>query len=293
MITLLGFSVCGCGSTSVKSTTTNATAAAASDWKQINRVELTRIKTNVAGFNNENLGVTVGPNGEIHYTTDGGKTWSLAMNNSACRFGMEIITDKIIFSCGDYGHVRKSVDGGANWTEVADFGGNVPDQCRYLSFMDENTGWIASPVKLALTLDSGKTWNEKTLPAGAGKVLAISFVSKDEGYLVDSNATLYYTKDGAKTWSNKKLSLANMDFTLHDVNNGALRFTDVNNGVIFYFDKTTTAAKCARTTDGGTTWKNEVIPEVKGDSMYASKDGKFLSVNTVIGTIITVLKYNK
>ena len=53
-------------------------------------------KTNIAGFLNENYGITVGYNGEIHYTNDGGKTWPNSKNSSMCRFCLDIVNENLI-----------------------------------------------------------------------------------------------------------------------------------------------------------------------------------------------------
>lgn len=286
VITFVGTVLSGCGN---MASTVKENSTVKSNWKKIRTISI-KHKSNIGGFNDDQFGITVGYAGEVHYTTDGGKMWPQGINTSFCRFGLEIIDNKIAYNCGNAGHVRKTVDGGANWTEVSDFGDYEPNQCRYLSFIDENTGWIAAPKKLGSTIDGGKTWTNIDLPNKATNILAISLVNKDEGYIVDSTSILYITKDGGKTWTNKKLSMNNMDNAVWNTNNEVLRFLNSKNGIIFYYDKSN-KLKCYRTTDGGDTWKEDILPDITGDGLYLSKDCKYLSVNSESGPIITLYKW--
>ncbi|MGO4344255.1 WD40/YVTN/BNR-like repeat-containing protein [Paenibacillus sp. MCAF9] len=65
----------------------------------------------------------------------------------------------------------------------------------------------AGVIGVGRSVDSGKTWNNLTPIAGGESV--ISFSSKELGWMADtslSNAAVYRTTDGGKTWS-KKLSI--------------------------------------------------------------------------------------
>lgn len=99
-------------------------------------------KSNIGGFENPNFGMTVGYSGEVHYSNDGGE----------------------------------------NWEEVSDFGKSQPNQCRYASFIDENTGWLGAADYLGCTKDGGKTWIDIKLPDGCNKVLSIDLLDENQGY---------------------------------------------------------------------------------------------------------------
>ncbi len=64
---------------------------------------------------NESLGVTVGLDGEVHYTTDGGKSWPDANNNSMCRYVLDFVDKDTVWHCGNNGDIGISTDGGRNW----------------------------------------------------------------------------------------------------------------------------------------------------------------------------------
>ena len=284
----LGITLFGCGS--VKSTSsTSGNGKAKSNWKVVKTVAVPQ-KNNIGGFYDDNFGITVGYGGEVHYTIDGGTTWPQSINESACRFGLCIVNDKIAWNCGNAGNVRKTVDGGKNWVAVSDFGSTEPDQCRYIKFFDENTGWIASNKLLAFTSDSGKVWNKAKLPDGIGEITAMYWSKVEVGYLIDTNNNLYTTEDSGKTWSSKKLNIKNLNNGVWPAGSACLRFNDTKNGVFFYLG-TDSNLKCSRTSDGGDTWKEEVLPDLIGLSLYISADGKLVSVNSGDGHTITVIQH--
>lgn len=279
-ITALSISLFGCGS--------SEKAKNEPGWEIIKTIDI-KHKSNIGGFYDANFGMTVGYNGEMHYTNDSGESWPKGNNTSFCRFGLYIVNDKVAYSCGNAGHVRRTSDGGENWESVTNFGGYEPLQCRYLSFVDENIGWIASPKKAGATKDGGKTWNEIKLPDGITDIFAINLLSKNQGYLIDVNNNLYITKDSGATWSSKEINIDNIDNTIQKTNASYLRFSDEKNGVFFYYSKDI-KLKCSRTSDGGDTWKEETLPDITGEGLYLSADGKILSVNLDSGEKITILQ---
>lgn len=271
----LGLCMAGCGE-------------AKPDFEIIKTVKITH-KTTYAGFNNEKLGMTVGYAGEIHYTTDIGESWPKSENNSFCRFGLEIVNDEIAYHCGNAGHVRKSSDGGKTWKEVSDYGDYEPDQCRYLSFFDDKNGWIAAPNKLGVTNDGGSTWSDIKLPDNIGNISCIELLNEKTGYLIDENKNMYITKDDGKTWENKKINIEDIDASINASPMIAMKFLDENIGYIYYRTSGKMLAGIS-TKDGGKTWEQELLPEVKVGSLYMSNDAKYITVTSTFGDELTLLK---
>ena len=290
LVTLaLGVNLFGCGSS--KSDSSNAVNEKLKfTWKVVKTLDIKQ-KNSIGGFYDANLGMTAGGNGEVHYTIDAGATWLQGNNNSYLGLGLCIVNDKIAWTCGDgtSGNVRKTTDGGKNWIGVSDFGPLPPDQVRYLNFYDENTGWIASNKLLASTSNGGKTWNQVKLPSGIGEITTMYWSKAEIGYLIDTNNNLYKTKDSGKTWNSKKLNIKNINNTVWPAGAACLRFYDSKKGVFFYYG-TDTKLKCSRTSDDGDTWKEEMLPDLIGQSLYMSADGKMLSVNAGDGHTITVIQ---
>lgn len=282
-IATLGFGLVSCGTSSEKEDSKKA------KWSEVKVLEEAD-SCYAAGFYSKDFGIRVGYSGATSYTTDSGSNWVKGINKSKCRFGLDIINEKIAFSCGNDGNVRKTTDGGANWSAVADFGPSVPLQCRHMSFISENEGLIAGPKNLGFTQDGGNTWKEiKTLPSDIGDILSIYYMKSNYGFVVDSNNKLYITSDGGETWTTK-------DLKVNDINNEIVKtitvdmhFDDEKNGEIYYLD-TNNKLKAITTTDGGDTWNNEVMPDKEGEGLYLNKDGKILTVLNSNGFELTVLE---
>ena len=262
----------------------------ACEWSKINRIELSH-KSYYGAFEDKDYGETVGYAGEVHYTTDGGKTWPRSENTSMCRFGLDIASKDVSWSCGNGGNIRVTKDAGKTWNAATDFGESEPFQCRYLSFKDDTTGWIGSPEVLAKTTDGAKTWNEVKLPDGIGDVLSMNSLDKDTAYLVDSNSKMYTTTDGGKSWTSKKIPTKDMESDTNSTNSQFLRFFDKKNATFFYFDNDESLHYLV-TKDGGKTWTEKSMGKLKKagyGGLYLSHDGKTLTINDTIGKVLVVL----
>jgi len=249
-----------------------------------------------AGFMDGSFGITVGYAGEVHYTIDGGTTWPRATNTSMCRFGLEIVNEKVAWHCGNGGHVRLSTDGGQTWQQVANFGPSEPNQCRFLSFLDDTTGWAATPALLGATNDGGQTWTEIALPEGLEMIAAMQLRTAQDGYLLGSNGSLYVTADGGQSWTAQALDFTGDAYLAKNTSPiVAMRFMDETHGIIalprgnadegFY-------VWSAYTEDGGVTWRHDKTPLEKGiPFVYLSRDGLTLTVLNKSHKQITVLQF--
>lgn len=249
--------------------------------------------TNICGFLNEKFGITVGFQGEIHYTEDGGQTWPESQNSSMCRFSVDIVDENLIWSGGNGGNVRVSKDGGENWSAVSDI--QLKGMHSGIDFVDDTTGWIIAKKKLAATKDGGQTWTELTVPEEAVGIAAVCLRTPNDGYLLSNNGYFFTTKDGGTTWNKYDLNFVQYGITdpkgvpVLPVNNVAqadISFTDENNGIMFFTGIAIgEGAKtwCLTTSDGGGTWKSELFPKMEGFSptkVFLSNDGKYLTLGT-------------
>jgi photosystem II stability/assembly factor-like uncharacterized protein len=274
----------------------SAFLAACSKWNVVHQGEVD-FKVTTAGFSDEKTGITVGYAGECHFTTDGGKDWDNADNKSWCRFGLEMVDNNVAIHCGNAGHVGFSKDGGKTWQLSTNFGDMEPQQCRYLSFPDQKTGWIASPNRLAFTIDEGAAWNELALPRGVGAIEAISLWAANNGCILDNKLDLYFTSDGGKSWENQKVQtdIEGIDRKIRRAPNTAMRFFDRNKGIIVFQVIAGEEIKliALNTSDGGKSWVPEDIPaKLFGESvLFLSRDAKILTVYNE-GNGIMVIKNN-
>ena len=248
--------------------------------------------TLLVGFNDSTFGISIGDDGYLFHTGDGGQSWQAAGNQSMGMYGLEIVDGEIAFACGTGNNVRASVDGGISWQERANFGASFPNHCRFASFVDAQTGWIATPTLLGTTADGGATWAEAALPDGVTSIAALSLFAPGEGTLLDVSGALYLTNDNAATWSAAgQLPLGEIPLEVKSYPLAAMRFQDAGNGmvVVAAIVDGTGLVTAFHTVDGGATWTQETVPAPYG-ALYLSRDARYLTVLTP-PTAVTVWEY--
>lgn len=108
--------------------------------------------------------VTVGLDGKIAATSDGGKTWAfqdVGGNFSEPLFTVQLFPDGSGWAAGVAGEVMKRENG--QWKQ-ADLGMRVFGWLREVGFVDPQNGWLVGGFGTILkTRDGGKTW----IPAAA------------------------------------------------------------------------------------------------------------------------------
>ena len=249
-----------------------------------------------AGFLDEKYVATGGVLGLMAYSSDGAKTWLQTNSVADCRYGIEIVSPKVIWTCGGATHVRKSVDGGKTWAVQAAFGDqSIKGPCHSASFLDENTGWLANSDIFGTTIDGGISWNMRSIPTEAQKIATIDTYRPGEGYLLDQKGVLYFTKDDGQHWRGAgQLSLGDLTISFSAYQMAAMRFSDADHGLIVvspgdYGNKGPVMA--FHTTNAGKTWTSEVIP-VQSGPVYLSRQGGFLTVITAYDQL-TLLRYEE
>lgn len=261
-------------------------------WQLVGQYDVRSLNL-LVGFHNENLGVSVGDDGYVLYTHDGGQTWPEADNNSMGLYGLEIVDDQAAIACGNGRHVRLSVDGGVTWQLGTDFGAGFPGHCRFLSFLDAQSGWAATPTLLGVTSDGGATWDTPGLPQGAGPIAAIALYAPGQGYLLDTSGSLFATDDNGLSWTLAGGPLpGGITISSLSYQTAALRFQDSGRGMLVIAAIVDGAGQVLayQTTDGGQTWAQETIPATYG-APYLSRDGRYLTLLTPPYKV-TLMKYN-
>lgn len=275
-----------------------------SPWQVVRETEVKPVMR-MAAFLNENFGLHGGPNtgafehmdvpsdGKAQYTTDGGKTWTIADTSNGCTFGLDIVDAQTIWQCSRNA-INVSGDGGKTWQNAGQGLADCP-----LIFADTKTGWVLKKGNIEMTTDRGKTWQKVTLPENAGDIATISPRTASEGYVLTSDGLLHKTQDGGKNWSSVALDMTKygkMKF-LPSPTPGypptvAIRFFDANHEVIVMsLAGGGSKVVALRTADGGQTWAEEEVPAPIG-TLHLTHDGKYLTVIPMLETQkITVLKY--
>lgn len=249
-----------------------------------------------AGFLDEQHVATGGVVGRMAYSSDGTKTWLQTDAQADCRYGIEIVSPKIIWTCGGATNVRRSVDGGKTWQILAAFGDprTITNPCHSMSFLDENIGWLANSNLFGTTVDGGVSWKMQPLPKTANKIATIDTYLQGEGYLLDQSGVLFFTQDDGQHWKEAdrlKLDDLKMSFSVYQL--AAMRFTDVNHGLIVVSpaDYGKGAVMAFHTSNGGQTWTSETVPVAAGP-VYLAREGNLLTVITGVNQL-TLLRYEE
>lgn len=250
-----------------------------------------------AGFLDEHVVATGGVGGEMGYSSDGAQTWLVTNSMADCRYGMDILNPRLIWSCGGATHVRRSMDGGKTWQVLAAFGDprTIRGACHSASFLDENTGWLANSNMFGTTTDGGATWTLRSLHERVHKIATIDTYLPGEGYLLDKSGTLFFTRDDGEHWSDSsRLDLGSLEMVPSAYQLAAMRFTDAEHGLIVISASPFGEARpvlAFHTSNGGKTWTSEPVPVLAGP-VYLAREGGYLTVITGANQI-TLLKYEE
>ena len=250
-----------------------------------------------AGFLDEVHVATGGVIGEMGYSGDGGQTWLVTDAQSDCRYGMDIVSPDLIWTCGGATNVRKSVDGGKTWQAQTAFGDpfTITSPCHSASFFDETTGWLANSNIFGTTNDGGQTWIMQPIPETANKIATIDTYQPEHGYLLDQSGVLFITQDNGQHWQERsRLDLGTLKMPATAYQLAAMRFADEQHGMIvissspYGKDEPVIAF---HTSDGGQTWASELLPVLAGP-VYLAREGGYLTVITGANQL-TLLKYSQ
>jgi len=159
---------------------------------------------------------TVGDNGFILRSTDGGQTW---VNKSKPEF------EEVDFRGGYFedahsgwvvgkgGRVLFTTDGGTTWTQQEQV---VYGTLYGIDFVDSNNGWAGGDNGAILhTTNRGTNWTSQS-SGTTSPFRSLDFVDSLNGWAVGDNGWAVYTNDGGTNWTQKSLStstlLNNIDF---------------------------------------------------------------------------------
>lgn len=149
-------------------------------------------------FNSKEI-ITVGREGAIAKTKDGGKSWTTYQGFTFKNYLYDITCadDKICYACGSIGKVIKSDDGGETWEEK---NLQLNENLKTIYFIDVDFGFTAGEKgALARTIDGGINW--EIIQTGLRfTIIEIYFYSKDKGYIVSTSGEIGKTIDGGLTW---------------------------------------------------------------------------------------------
>lgn len=147
--------------------------------------------------------------GQIHRSTDGGKTWRMLV-----RFGIPLLTldqlfvdsqdSKTIYASGHRGNLPggffKSIDGGATWTEAKDLK-NEAIHAMVQSAKDPKTLYVGSKTGIFASTDGGDDWKKLDSDTMPNDINSMAVDPRNTSTLYAGTSWRpYKSTDSGKSW---------------------------------------------------------------------------------------------
>jgi len=152
-------------------------------------------------FIDANIGWSVGDEGIIIKTTDGGNNWitqgGVTTDNL---YSVYFVNSNIGWIVGENVRIMKSTDGGSNW--IPQFATPpFPVDLHSVQFLDLNNGWAVGndfiDSYLIQTTNGGATW-QNSFGFMDEKLLSVFFVNNNLGFL--SGSEIFRSSDAGNNW---------------------------------------------------------------------------------------------
>ncbi|MBR9978262.1 MAG: hypothetical protein KFH87_09255 [Bacteroidetes bacterium] len=199
----------------------------------------------------------------VSWSSDGGRSWSHTRlpGTNAQVLGIHAFGNATAVVGTRSGHIMKTTDGGAQWEVLHE---TVNERYGNLFFHDEQRGVAITPdpektnvADIWLTGDGGRTWQrqEEQVPARFPIDNTLTFLDNDHGWFASrntagtnpSNATIFRTTDGGRSWVDASVSAQSV---------AAISFANHERG--FCVDDYTGMVR--RSINGGQTWRAAFYP---------------------------------
>jgi photosystem II stability/assembly factor-like uncharacterized protein len=163
--------------------------------------------------------------------------------------------------------VRRSEDAGATFSAVTD-----PVASKASLFSGEAVAGAAfawGSRTLLASDDGGRRWTKVTLPSKKTGIAAVDFVSKDAGWLLDSRGLLFSTRNRGRKWT-ESISTGPGGNSPY-----GMSFSGLTKGYLL-----TRGAGLLRTSDGGRTWRPQLVARSALNSIAATPGGADVALRT-------------
>jgi photosystem II stability/assembly factor-like uncharacterized protein len=245
-------------------------------------------------FTDMNTGYSIGGNGTILKTTNGGVNWLFLQTWVQPGFYdytfMHVFNKDTLIVAGNPTYFYKSINGGANWTAV-NYGSSEIINGMY--FQNYLTGYaVGSSGTILKTSNGGNSWQQ--IPTNLQlNMTSVSFPDNNTGYIVGQK--IVKTTNGGTTWDTSS-SVTNA-YCVHFLNNqtgfigayglfmttnGGLKWNNLSNGAynfysIDFIDSLTGWASAdnaiLKTSNGGFNWAIISSSQGRGISFIDSQNG--------------------
>ncbi len=252
-------------------------------WVEKNTVKVSH-SVFFGGFLDPMHGATVGYHGTTYTTSDGGATWTKGSNEANCRYGLDWLDDKYLWTVGNYGGNRVSLNGGLSLFAVSDQPLIDEIPINLVDIVNMQTVWIGASNQLAVTKDAGFTFTSVSLPEEMKALSAISFISSDSGMILDATGKLYETVDGGATWTMKAELPLSYEVLVNEIPAASMRFDAERNGTIALMDKDRELLSYY-TDDQCQSFVPILVDKTERGMPYISKDKQTLTLTDYLGQL--------
>lgn len=188
-------------------------------------------------FIDANTGYIVGISGTVRKTTNGGTNWSAISVVPENLYNVFFVNSSTGYICGDGGYITKTTNGGSSWSTQSP----PVELYRGLFFNNDQTGYACgSTGTIAKTTNGGSQWT--ALNSGVTVFLQnIKFADQSTGYAVGFNGTILKTTNSGDNWVQQTSGTTELLFGLAVIS-GDVVYVSGEGGKFF------------KTTNGGSSW---------------------------------------
>lgn len=242
-------------------------------WDRLDNLIISGL--NSVYFLNSNYGWSVGNQGAILTTQDGGESWSAQSIGRSTSLQAVIFADmqngwllENITGYNGVGRIHHTNNGGSSWSQQ--YQGTAYTYLYGLSFLNENRGWVVGSKGVILyTDDGGVSWVSQTSNTTA-QLNSVQFVDDNTGWIVGDNGVILHTTNGGGIWTTQASGTIN--------NLKSVKFVTPDNGYVVGWEGT-----ILRTIDGGTTWGLQTHPDITFSSVDFLNETEGWAVGNKIG----------
>ncbi|HET6226076.1 MAG TPA: YCF48-related protein, partial [Bacteroidia bacterium] len=227
-------------------------------------------------FTDSITGYTVGDNGIIHKTINGGTSWTNQTSGVTSNLQAVFFTNATTgYVVGENGLILKTINGGSSWTAQTSGTSNT---LYSVYFTDANTGIaVGTNGAILKTINAGASWTLKFSNV-VNNLISVHFSGTSVGY-VASDGYILKTQDGGETWKTIQNAPNNIFIKIF--------FTSTTTGYVTLRD-INGANTILKTTNGGTNWSTLNV-----SSSYAFSSMFFTSATTgYVGSVGRIYKTN-
>ncbi|MCX7834012.1 MAG: choice-of-anchor J domain-containing protein [Ignavibacteria bacterium] len=197
--------------------------------------------------------------GQVLYSSNGGNTWAIQNTGSSSTtfYDIFMLNANTGYICGNYGVVRKTTNGGANWDSVpSPMPWSSSNVLRKMYWFDANNGIVTQTASSTggyfITSNGGNTWN--TAYTGIDdRIYALSIIDQNTAYAANYTPQVMKTTNGGNNWT--LLSAPMGSGFIY-----SMRFFNANTGYV----SATSGARLVKTTNGGNTFDTVYMPVTTG-----------------------------